>query len=179
MTFWTPSACDQCAENLVRTTGKRCNAWPDFTAEAAHRTACRGWQCTLRESPTTWMHTFCWYDICFTVSVCLQHCLFKKTAAASVHLIKPTSHRTCSLSCEHALGCWKDQQLQQATGWYGKSSETSQTDIVCVVNRNSCLLTSVSQHELWQLHIHHIPRYFKSAKIVCIDLNEIGHSMNK
>ena len=28
MTFWTPSACDQCAENLVRTTGKRCNAWP-------------------------------------------------------------------------------------------------------------------------------------------------------
>jgi len=28
MTFWTPSACDQCAENLLRTTGKRCNAWP-------------------------------------------------------------------------------------------------------------------------------------------------------
>ena len=27
LTLWTPSACDQCAEHLLRTMGKRCNAW--------------------------------------------------------------------------------------------------------------------------------------------------------
>ena len=126
--------------------GKTLQCLADFTAKAAHRTACRGWQCTLRESPTTWMHTFCWYDICFTVSVCLQHCLLKKTAAASVHLIKPTSHRTAWFMLPFLWTCsgLLETSTTSASNWLVRQIIWNKPDWHCLRSQQEQLPPDIS-----------------------------------
>ena len=145
MTFWTPSACDQCAENLLRTTGKRCNAWPillqrlhiELLAEAdsVHSENPLPPGCTPFVDMTS---------ASLSLSVSSTACL--KTAAASVHLIKPTSHRTAWFMLPFLWTCsgLLETSTTSASNWLVRQIIWNKPDWHCLRSQQEQLPPDIS-----------------------------------